>query len=44
MKEVAIELEAVQTLQKAHNLQQNYEELEDVQAKMYEPQYESIFF
>jgi len=31
-------------LQKAPNLQQNYEEIEDVQAKMYEPQYESIFF
>ncbi|XP_062166965.1 wall-associated receptor kinase-like 10 [Alnus glutinosa] len=37
MKEVAIELDVVQMLQKAPNLQQNYEELEDVQAKMYEP-------
>jgi len=30
MREVAMELEAVQMLQKAHNLQQNYEELEYV--------------
>ncbi|XP_059446763.1 wall-associated receptor kinase-like 22 [Corylus avellana] len=37
MKEVTKELEAVQTLQKAPNLQQNYEELEYVQAEMYEP-------
>jgi serine/threonine protein kinase len=37
MKEVAMELEAVQMLQKAPNLQQNYEELEYVRAKMYEP-------
>ncbi|XP_062165040.1 wall-associated receptor kinase-like 22 [Alnus glutinosa] len=44
MKEVAIELEAVQMLQKTPNLQQNYEELQDVQAKMYEPQYELVFF
>jgi len=44
MKEVTIELEAVQMLQKAPNLEQNYEELEDVEAKMYEPQYESVFF
>ncbi|XP_059446760.1 wall-associated receptor kinase-like 1 [Corylus avellana] len=37
MKEVTKELEAVQTLQKAPNLQQNYEELEYVRAEMYEP-------
>jgi serine/threonine protein kinase len=36
MKEVAKELEAVQVLQKAHTLQQDYEELEYVQAEMYE--------
>jgi hypothetical protein len=32
-----MELEAVQMLQKAPNLQQNYEELEYVRAEMYEP-------
>jgi serine/threonine protein kinase len=37
MKEVAMELEAVQILQKAPNLQQNYEGLEYVRAEMYEP-------
>jgi serine/threonine protein kinase len=36
MKEVAMELEAVQMLQKAPNLQQNYEGLEYVRAEMYE--------
>ncbi|XP_059461864.1 wall-associated receptor kinase-like 1 [Corylus avellana] len=36
MKKVAKELEAVQVLQKAHTLQQDYKELEYVQAKMYE--------
>jgi hypothetical protein len=38
MKEVTIELEAVQMLQKAPNLQQNYEELEYVRTEMYELQ------
>jgi len=38
MKEVAMELEAVQMLQKAPNLQQNYEELEYVRTEMYELQ------
>jgi serine/threonine protein kinase len=37
MKEVAKELEAIQMLEKAPNLQQNYEELEYVPAEMYEP-------
>jgi hypothetical protein len=37
MKEVAMELEAVQMLQKAPNLEQNYEELEYVQAEMHKP-------
>ncbi|XP_059445320.1 wall-associated receptor kinase-like 10 [Corylus avellana] len=37
MKEVAKELEMVQMPQKAHNLQQNYEELEYDRAEMYEP-------
>jgi serine/threonine protein kinase len=37
MKEVAMELEAIQMLQKAPNLEQNYEELEYVQAKMHGP-------
>ncbi|XP_059461865.1 wall-associated receptor kinase-like 22 [Corylus avellana] len=37
MREVAKELEAVQMLQKAPNLQQDYEELEYVRADMYEP-------
>jgi serine/threonine protein kinase len=36
MKEVAIELEAAQMLQKGHNLQKNYEELEYVKAEVYE--------
>jgi serine/threonine protein kinase len=36
MKEVTKELEAIQTLEKAPNLQQNYEELEYVPAEMYE--------
>jgi hypothetical protein len=31
-------LEAIQMLQKAPNLQQNYEELEYVRTEMYEPQ------
>jgi serine/threonine protein kinase len=37
MKEVTIELESIQMLQKAPNLEQNYEELEYVQAKMHRP-------
>jgi serine/threonine protein kinase len=37
MKEVAMELETVQMLQKAPKLQQNYDELEYVQAKMHRP-------
>jgi hypothetical protein len=37
MKDVANELEPVQMLQKAPNLHQDYEELEYVRAKMYEP-------
>jgi serine/threonine protein kinase len=37
MKEVAKELEAVQMLQKAPKLQQNYEELEYDHAEMYKP-------
>jgi len=37
MKEVTTKLEAVQMLQKAPKLQQNYEELEYDQAKMYKP-------
>ncbi|XP_062166433.1 wall-associated receptor kinase-like 10 [Alnus glutinosa] len=37
MKEVAMELEAIQMLQKAPNLEQNYEELEYVQAEMHGP-------
>jgi serine/threonine protein kinase len=36
MKEVAIELEAAQMLQKGHNLPKNYEELEYVKAEVYE--------
>jgi serine/threonine protein kinase len=36
MKEVAKELEAVQVLQKAHTLQQDFEEHEYVQAEIYE--------
>jgi len=35
MKEVAMELEAVQMFQKAPKLQQNYEELEYDQAEMH---------
>jgi hypothetical protein len=35
MKEVAMELELVQMLQKAPKLRQNYEELEYVQAEMH---------
>jgi len=37
MKEVTTELKAVQMLQNAPKLQQNYEELEYDQAKMYKP-------
>jgi hypothetical protein len=37
MKEVAMELEVVQMLQKTTNLQPNYEELEYVRTEMYEP-------
>jgi serine/threonine protein kinase len=37
MKEVAMELESIQMLQKSPNLQQNYEELEYVQAEMHGP-------
>ncbi|XP_075646272.1 wall-associated receptor kinase-like 3 [Castanea sativa] len=36
MKEVAMQLEAVQTLQKASNVQQNHEEVECVRSEMYE--------
>jgi hypothetical protein len=36
MKEVAMELEAVQMLQKGHNLQKNYKEFEYVKAEVYE--------
>jgi len=37
MKEVTMELESIQMLQKAPNLEQNYEELEYVQAEMHGP-------
>ncbi|KAE8076189.1 hypothetical protein FH972_014853 [Carpinus fangiana] len=37
MKEVVKELEAIQTLEKTPNLQQNYEELEYVPTETYEP-------
>jgi hypothetical protein len=37
MKEVTKELESIQMLQKAPNLEQNYEELEYVQAEMHGP-------
>ena len=36
MKEVAMQLEAVQTLQKTPNVQQNYEEVEYVKTEMFE--------
>ena len=36
MREVAMELEAVQTLRKASYVQQNYEEVECVRSDMYE--------
>ena len=36
MKEVAKQLEAIQTLQKTPNVQQNYEEVEYVRTEMYE--------
>ncbi|KAK7829568.1 hypothetical protein CFP56_028969 [Quercus suber] len=36
MKEIAMQLEAVQTLQKTPNVQQNYEEVEYVRTKMHE--------
>ena len=36
MKEVTKQLEAIQTLQKACNAQQNYEEVEYVRSEMYE--------
>ena len=35
MKEVAMQLEAIQTLRKAPNVQQNYEEVEYVRSEMY---------
>ena len=35
MKEVAMQLEAVQTLQKTHNVQQNHEEFEYPRTEMY---------
>ena len=37
MKEVAMELEAIQMSQKDHNLQENYEEFKYVWAEMYKP-------
>ena len=36
MKEVAMQLEAIQTLQKTPNIQQNYEEVEYVRIEMHE--------
>ena len=36
MKEVAMQLEAVQTLQKTPDVQQNYEEVEYVKTEMFE--------
>ena len=35
MREVAMQLEAVQTLQKTHNVQQNHEEFEYPRTEMY---------
>ena len=37
MKEVAMELEAIQMWQKDHNLQENYDEFEYVQGERYTP-------